>query len=296
MTLRSLLQTTVSTAHRRAVQPQLGCVVPGSRSLCGHSGQKPRATLELVRIRRGPSLLCFRIVTTDQAGRVLASHWPYYLDIARRARDETDNVIAENPKALPASSITAIIMSALTVEAFINELGEAADMEQTHRDRHGTSSAALDALQDLSNTLKEIEGDKGSIGLKYQIAYKVLSGRTFPRGSSPFQEFQQLVALRNLLVHLKPGDKVNATGQVEPREKLIKDFQQRGLTRTRGPQPDDSRGGTSWLLEIETVEMANWAYGAACGIIKELGKVISTDPPRTGTIDRIKDFTQKLPL
>jgi hypothetical protein len=48
-------------------------------------------------------------------------------------------------------------------------------------------------------------------------------------------------------------------------------------------------------LEIETAEMAIWAYRAACGIIEAVGEVIPTDPPRTGGIDNLKNFTQNLP-
>ena len=240
---------------------------------------------------RSPGLY-FRVMATNHGGRVLASHWPYFLSIARGARDKTERVMTKNPQALPASSITAIIMSALTVEAFINELGEAANMTQIGRE--GISSAALELLQDLANAIQEIEDDKGSIGLKYQMAYKVLSGHTFSRGESPFQEFQQLVSLRNLLVHLRPGDRVSSTGHVEPSARLIRDFQQKGLTRTRGRGPGDPLGGMSWLLEIETTEMATWAIRAACGIIKAVGEVIPTDPPRTASIEMFKNNTQTL--
>ena len=62
------------------------------------------------------------------SGRVLVTQWAYYLHIAREERDETRRVMAADPQALPASSITSIVMSALAVEAFINELAEAADM------------------------------------------------------------------------------------------------------------------------------------------------------------------------
>ena len=213
--------------------------------------------------------------------------------IAREARDETQKIITERPDSLPASSITAIIMSALAVEAFINELAEMADMVQLSRE--GIASTAADLLQDLANALSEVENDKGSTALKYQMAYKILSGHTFPRGDSPFQEFRQLFKLRDLLVHLRPGDRHSSSGHVEPRESLIRDFQHKGLTRTRGRGPGDPLGGTSWLQEIETAQMAAWAYCAACGIIRTVGEAIPTDPPRTGGADFFRTTTQTLP-
>jgi len=51
----------------------------------------------------------------------------------------------------------------------------------------------------------------------------------------------------------------------------------------------------SWLLEIETAEMAAWAYQAACGIIKALGEALPEDPPVTASVDMFKATTQALP-
>lgn len=65
------------------------------------------------------------------------------------------------------------------------------------------------------------------------------------------------------------------------------------MTRTRGRKHDDPKGGTPWLLEIETAEMASWAYRAARNIIVKLGESI----PPTGLqftlgIDFLKIATQ----
>lgn len=232
-------------------------------------------------------------MTANHSGRILVTHWAYYLSIAREARDETQKIIASNSAALPGSSLVAIIMSALAAEAFVNELGEAADMARIGRE--GILSPALDSLQDLANALTEVEDDRGSTALKYQMAYRILSGHTFPKGSSPYQEFRELMNLRNLLVHLKPGDTHSQTGHVVPREKLIREFQQRGLTRIRGRKPGEPLGGMSWLTEIQTAEMAAWAYQAASAIIGAVGEALPTDPPRSGFIDYLKTATQTLP-
>jgi hypothetical protein len=185
-------------------------------------------------------------------------------------------------------------MSALAVEAFINELAEAADMARLGSE--GIASAALDQLQDLANALKKAENDRESISHKYQMAYRILSGHSFPRGSSPFQEFKQLTDLRDLLVHPKPGDRHSKTGHVEPKEAIIRNFQQKGYTRTRGRKDGDPLGGVSWLQEIQTVQMADWAYGAARAIIAAVGQALPTDPPRTGGIEMRKRATQDIPL
>jgi len=175
------------------------------------------------------------------SGHVLVTQWAYYLHIAREQRNETRTVMFADPRALPDSAIISIVMSALAVEAFINELAEAADMAQIGR--QDITSPALGKLQDLANAIKEVEDSQGSVALKYQMAYLVLTGATFPRGIAPFQGFKQLVTLRNLLVHLKPGDKHSSSGYIEPSQSLIREFQQRGFTRTRGRQPGDPAKG-----------------------------------------------------
>jgi hypothetical protein len=235
------------------------------------------------------------------SGRVLVTQWAYYLHIVRELRNETRMAMVAGPQALPASAITSIVMSALAVEAFINELAEAADMAQIGRQE--IASPALVKLHDLANVLKEVEDTQGSVTMKYQMAYLVLSGGTFPRGNSPFQEFKQLVTLRNLLVHLKPGDKHSSSGHVEPRQSLMREFQQRGYTRTRGRKagdpnkgiPADPLGGMSWLQEIQTVQMADWAYSTARSIIAAIGAAIPIDPPLTGGIEMLKQATQDIP-
>jgi hypothetical protein len=202
--------------------------------------------------------------------------------------------MAANPEALPASSITSIVMSALAVEAFINELAEAADMVIIGRE--GVASAALDQLRDFANVLEEVEDDRGSVTLKYQVGYQVLSGKTFPPGGQPFQEFKQLITLRNLLVHLKPGDRYSTTGHIEPKQRLIREFQQKGYTRTRPRRTGDPLGGISWLQEIQTVKMAEWAYRVARSIISAVGEAIPTDQPRTSATDMYKRASQEIPV
>jgi hypothetical protein len=222
----------------------------------------------------------------SRPGRVLFTHWPLYLTIAREARDKAIVIMSDNPYAVPAEAIVAILMSALATEAFINELAEWTDM--TTETRSSGASAIYDLLRDVANSLAEVETDKGSTALKYQVTAKMLSGSTFPRGQAPFQDFRDLLSLRDLIVHLRPGDTVGPEGNVSPRARLIRNFQQGGLTRTRGQQPGLDSPGMSWLMEIQTASMAAWAYQAGAGIISALGRMLPTGPG-------IMMFKQNLP-
>jgi hypothetical protein len=161
----------------------------------------------------------------------------------------------------------------LAAEALINELAEAAARaSDLHPDVPGLST-----LADLAATLDMTEKAQGQIDLKYQLASKILSGKTFPRGEAPFQDFANLITLRNELVHPRHRDRTTAAGHVEPISRVVRDLQQRGLTTTRGRGPGEVPGGMSWLGELKTADVAAWAYNAAREIIAALLKMLPDD-------------------
>jgi hypothetical protein len=226
----------------------------------------------------------------------IGGFWLQYLQVAREGRDSAVAAVAVNPDTIHSGHIIAIVFSALTVEAFINELMEAADVDAEQRERYGMASPVLDTLGDLASILGAIEADRGSLALKYQMARKVLTGHTFSKGEAPFQSFSKLVALRDLLVHARPRDGVDAVGNVLPKSPLLRNFRQRGWTRTRAPKPGERVPGMAWNLDIQTDKMAAWAYTTACGIIQALGAEIPIGDigmaPATATM---KEQSQALP-
>ena len=159
------------------------------------------------------------------------------------------------------------MFSALAAEAFINELPEAAS-----RDAYGTRGLQLPAepvLDDLAGTLSAMEQAHERIQAKYDAARKILTGRAFDHGAAPFQDFNDLIKLRNDLVHPLHQDRTTTLGHTEPASPVVRDLQRRGRTRTRGRR-GDPMGGMSWLSEIYCGRMAAWAHKAACDVIAEL--------------------------
>ncbi len=196
-------------------------------------------------------------------------HWPEFMHFAAEARDAAVQVETANPKAWPMrDALSAFLFSALAAEAFINELPEAAS-----RDAYGIRDLQLPAalvLEDLAATLNAMEQAHDRIQLKYDAARKILIGSAFDHSAAPFQDFNDLMKLRNDLVHPRHLDQTTALGHTEPASPVVRDLQRRGLTRTRGRRPDDPMGGTSWLSEIYCARTAAWAHKAACGVIVEL--------------------------
>jgi len=118
---------------------------------------------------------------------------------ARRAADD-----AARPNALTDNALVAIIMAATAAEAFINEL---ADYLHVLRDSRAWAPIPP-TLVACADVVKEVADTHGSVTLKYLVASFALTGRTFDKGAPPFQDFAELIKLRNAIVHLKPSDTV----------------------------------------------------------------------------------------
>ncbi|MEU7939154.1 hypothetical protein [Microbispora bryophytorum] len=205
---------------------------------------------------------------------VFFPHWFEFLTLAAQSRDRARETSASSAEGQPvAEALTAILFSALSAEAFINELAEVAervtDLPQ--------SEAQFRTFSDLAETLDMIEKSQGQIDLKYQLASKVLSGKTFRRGESPLQDFSNLIQLRNELVHPRHRDRTTSMGHVQPAAKIIRDLQQRGLTTTRGRKQGDVPGGMSWLDEVKSAAVAGWAYETARVTITAILEMLPDD-------------------
>lgn len=200
-------------------------------------------------------------------------HWFHFLCLASEARDRAKQAAVNDASQPTSEALSAVLFSALAAEAFINELGEAA----TRTAGLHPTVRGLDVLADLAAVLDLTEKAQGQIDLKYLLASKILSGKMLLRGDAPFQDFANLVTLRNELVHPRHRDRTTAAGHVEPASRVIRDLQQRGLTTTRGRRPGDVPGGMSWLEEIRSGGVASWAYDAAKDIITAILKMLPDD-------------------
>jgi hypothetical protein len=111
--------------------------------------------------------------------------------VARQAHERIR--VDPQPEEITSSALTAIVFSASALEAFMNEL------ELWLSYMLATDPAADSRLTTLAS-LQEIEGEKGSIRLKYMLAAAAL-GRPLSKGQQPYQDFSLLIDLRNALVH-----------------------------------------------------------------------------------------------
>ena len=107
-----------------------------------------------------------------------------------------------------------ILLSALSVEAFVNELPDLA--------RQFPKDHASAQMRGLAQVLGEAEAERASTELKIQLAHLVLTGRPLDKGAQPYQDVALLLDLRNRIVHsraeaiLMPGE-----GAPAPEKPLI---------------------------------------------------------------------------
>ena len=202
---------------------------------------------------------------------VLYAHSAHVWLTACEARNRAIESVKKDPNAWPSDSIVAVVLSAASAEAFINELAESIAMTKVHRDE--TLSPQLRAFADV---IDEVEESRGSLLLKYLMAAQTLRGSPFDKGTNPFQDFATLVTLRNDIMHLKPRDKTSVGRDgtetiVAP--KYIVALQQRGLART--PSPNVSM---SWFNSLQTSNLAIWAVETAREIVLAVLALVPDDP------------------
>jgi hypothetical protein len=195
---------------------------------------------------------------------------------------------------MPSDPLIAIVFSALGAEAFINELAE---MAQRDADISEPDLGNIDTLRHLAATLTAIDNERPPEQLqrKYLEASRILSGQAFRRGSPAFQEFKALIQLRDALVHPRHQDVTDRAGYISPRLPVVKNLQQRGLTRSRGSRRSGVPEGMSWLDELVTVDIAHWAYQAAVGIVRAVGDMLPSGQAATLGIQFLKNRITQLP-
>jgi len=148
---------------------------------------------------------------------------------------------------LPALSV--VLFAAMTVETFLNELGELASQEGRRDER----------MRALADSLEEVEDSRGSVRLKL-LTIGIALGHPIRKGEEPYQSFNLLFKVRDAIVHLKPyRHTFTETGViVEPANLLDQLYRQRRLILDPAIRP-----AQSFLSQIATPAMCNWSVETA---------------------------------
>lgn len=203
-------------------------------------------------------------------------HHVHLLLIAHKA---AERAVADSnrPNALTDDALVAIVMAATAAEAFINELaGYLHILDETQADW----APIPPTLVACGDVVKDVEDSHGSVTLKYMVAAFALSGRTFDKGAAPFQDFVELIKLRNAIVHLKPSDTVG--------QKRTNALADRGLA-----QPSTPTYHMPWLDRLLTPETAAWAVRTARNMMLGL-LAMSTEQYATIELDPLQSMLESI--
>ena len=163
--------------------------------------------------------------------------------------------------------LDAILNSAIALEAFPNDFIRILETSYAFKDTPGCEQLA-GSLVNVFRILPELEPLK--VQIKYQMLYQLLCGKTFDRGTKPFQDFDFLIILRNEIVH--PKCEGIEEGVDEPYEKVTKKLLNGIRARKLSNLPDDFH--VPWKRHLENGVAASWAVSTARAMINAISEVV----------------------
>lgn len=178
----------------------------------------------------------------------LSFHSVELLLIAFAARNRA-YVDFQRPNALTSDSITAIVLSAAASEAFVHELADHIEVWGRNASRWAPD-AISPPLAAYAAAMSELEESHAPVTLKYLVAALALSGHAFVRDRAPFQDFADLIRLRNALMHMKPA----SSDDPHQGRRITEALAQRGIAIKVEPTTQ-----FPWLNRLEVPAVAEWA-------------------------------------
>ena len=172
--------------------------------------------------------------------------------VARMSYERIPNDIPEQ-EYNQTNAMIAVVFSALSLEAFINEVFSLAALPGNEQ-----SPLAPFPVTALGGIANEISG--ASIKLKFIVAKSILTGQSYDRISQLFADFSLLIDVRNEVVHLKPFESNNSV------RGIIKKLKKTNLLSSAY---DPSRP-TSLLMLISTRAAARWACNVTAEMVQSL--------------------------
>jgi hypothetical protein len=168
-------------------------------------------------------------------------------------------------------ALVALVFSAASLEAFINEATESAFLYTRDSIRQEPTSIATFALLG-----RELEEGHGSVQLKFMLARAIFTGSGYKKGEQPYQDFNLLMKIRNNLVHLKPQDTldISPAGMLDIKPApILKELPKKILAIYNSNDPA-AKTMMPWVNMISTAASAKWACNATVDMVWSLVEVI----------------------
>ena len=210
-------------------------------------------------------------------------NYVYLFGSAIRARERSKSEAEVHPDIPTQSTLESVIMSVTAAEAFINEL--TAHLLREPLVFPDSSTYERSRMSRCAHFLQIVEEERLSLLVKYNIVALCLTEKKFEKGRNPYQDFANLISLRNHLVHFKSMDIFDRIQDGSSRfqhEALIKALQQKKLAR----KCQDGVVSSNLSL-IQTVEMAEWACNTSRNIIASVLDMIPLPTADQGGMDPV---------
>jgi hypothetical protein len=205
----------------------------------------------------------------------LMSNAPRLFFIAREAYEKTKAPDEGRGAGLWEAQVS-VVFSAITLEAFMNELVTLAGMHiRLHSD--------AERIKDFANRIERAETERESIRHKYMQTREIFTNKPYDKSAAPYQDFALLLDLRNAIVHtISDVISRNPQGEIERRyQRLINKLRSKNILH-------ETDGNMDFMSLISTPETAQWACNAAVQIIHSIVDVLPEDFMRTHQKDSTK--------
>lgn len=188
----------------------------------------------------------------------------HLLGMAYESAQRAHAKAAGDGSVITSDTLTTVILAQCAAEGIVNDLVGITDKMLTMpvKASHGDP----DKLGVVVYALETLEEEQCGVRSKYLFASKTLGRNTIVRGAEPFQSFNDLVDLRNAIIHAKPlatdaDDRPSRIAATLARKKVARLQQQRG---------ENDFTVDVWLNQIQTPGVAWWAADTASECMEAL--------------------------
>lgn len=195
-----------------------------------------------------------------------------------RMLQESTNVDSHGNKV----AIGVLLLSAASIEAFLNEVG---DYAQSH------SRSRIHLPKELiqyGDHWQIAESCNASTRKKYKIALECLSHSNVDKGSDPWQSFMDLFLVRDSLMHMRNTEYAIDLKKHESikHKPIVHRLAARGLI-----EADLSKGPVNWLTHLQSVGAATWGCSVSQMVIQDLlDKILESIKGESNAPDLGKGF------
>jgi hypothetical protein len=169
-------------------------------------------------------------------------------------------VAAADPYHLTDETLVAIVLATSAAGALVNDLVGCIRLLS----EHGALKTSDDGsrLVAIGEAIEAMEEAHAQIRPKYLAAAVLLGCNSIRRGAAPFQAFNDLVILRNGIIHARPVS-LDETGA---EARIVNALAQRGLVGAGTNIP----GYDTWWVRVRTAAVAWWAAESAYSLMLAL--------------------------